>query len=134
MKTIPLDVAEAEFLRLADAWDIDVDVTGMEEADLEGFEPLRKRFVKRLSQGRLVVSEDGEQLVQPLKYGDKIDLTYKVPTGAASYTLDKHKDGQNQRKVFSYLAAMSGQPEKYFSNMDARDEKVAKDVFLFFMG
>ena len=134
MKQIPLAVAEAEFLRLADAWDIDVDTSAMDEADLEGFEPLRKKFIKHLSEGRLVVSEEGDQLTQTLKFGDKIELVYKVPTGAASYTLDKHKDGQNQRKVFSYLAAMSGQPEKYFSNMDARDEKVAKNIFLFFMG
>ena len=128
---ISRDVAERDFDRFADEWEIDVDKEHMDDEDRQGFENLRAAFIRHVVNGRLVVSEGAETVVQTARNGDQI--TYQIPDGAAFITMDHHKDGKNMTKMHSYIAAMSGKPLKYFSQMDGRDVKVAHMVAGLFM-
>lgn len=133
-RTIPKAVAKKEFDRWAEAWDVDTAREHMDEDDRKGFDNMRHRIERAIMAGRLVVSEDGSVVEQALLGGDKNKIVYQIPTGAAWLTMDQHKEKQGMHKIFSYLAAMSKQPSRYFSNMDGRDIKVAQDIAVLFLG
>jgi len=128
------DVAEADFDRWAEEWDIDTDKEHMDAEDRQGFENSRAKFIKSICDGRLSVSEDASKVVQTLKYSQGADLEYTVPTGAAFITLDHHKDSQHMTKLHSYMASMTGKALKEFSQMDGRDIKIGYAVAQLFMG
>lgn len=128
------DVATKEFERWAEAWDIDIDREYMDDEDKSTFDNLRSRIERNIMRGRLVVSKDGEQIVQNLHKGGPRPITYSMPKGAAWLTMDQHKERQSMHKVFGYLAAMAGEPIRYFSNLDGPDVKVAQDIGLLFLG
>lgn len=133
---ISKEVAAKEFDRLADAWDIDIDREHMEDEDKISFDQLRHRIERNIMRGRLVVSEDGEELAQYLAKGGASvkPITYTVPAGAGWLTMDQHKERQSMHKVFGFLASMAKEPVAYFSNLDGRDIKVAQDIGVLFLG
>ena len=132
---MPLEVAEAEFARFAQIWDIDVNTDNMSGEDKESFNQQRGRIVNQIMAGHATVDEAGD-IRYKLKYpeGSVTELHFRVPKGDAYMAMDKFKDRQNIHKTNAFLGAMTKQPPQLFSNMDARDVKFCQGVVVLFLG
>ena len=133
---ISRDVAKADFDRWAEEWDIDTDKVHMDADDKTGFENNRAKFIRSICKGCIVVDENAQCVTHISEYGEHAGEVFKyvVPTGAASITMDHHKENQSMTKLHSYMASMTGKPLKTFANMDYRDLKVGYAVANLFMG
>ena len=98
-------MAEQEFERLCDTYGVDTDMSGEKPETVEGFEDLKRKICKAISAGHLTVSDSGrpEYTTQ-----DGTRLAFGDMTGAVLLEMDKHKDGQNNRKMFAILGALTG--------------------------
>lgn len=93
---VALEVAEAEFERMCATRRIDTDVADMSEDDAESFRSLRKRVLRAMQRGELVVSESGDPVYTPP--GGKA-ITFYKPTGATFMAMDGKHDGPMARTV-----------------------------------
>ncbi len=128
-------VAEAEFDRFAEAWDLDSDTASMEEEDRQGFEALKRRLIRKIESGHLTVDGEGMisyMLIEP--QGDTASLTFKRPTGHALVVWDRFKDRQQIHKLNAFMGSMTGQAPALFAEMDGRDLKVCQAVAQLFLG
>lgn len=134
---ITLEVAEAEFERFAARWDLDSAVEEFEdEDDRKSFLDLRRRLVRKIMSGLLVVGGDGElsyELMNPVS-DQFTSVRFKMPTGAAMIAWDKFKDRQNVHKFNAFLGACTGQTPAMFAKMQLSDYKVCQAVALLFLG
>ena len=56
---IDFKTCEVEFERIAYGWDLDIDTAAMEEEeDRRSFEALKRRLIRAIGFGRLIVNED----------------------------------------------------------------------------
>jgi len=136
---IAVEVAESEFQRFADEWCLDDDTASMEEEDRQSFDGLRRRLVRSIVDGSLVVNgaEDGTTLTYQLErseFESLAEITFKVPKGDAVLSWDKFKDRQSIHKLNAFMGAMVNQNPMIFSRMDARDLKVCQAVAQLFLG
>lgn len=140
-KTVPkvsAEVAEAEFERLVKGWDLDVDPEFMDEADVEGLKPLKRRIVRDLIRGNAVVSENGRSVTYTIQDTEEFEalkeLEFKVPKGSAIASFDRTKEQQQIAKLNLYMAAMTGQSSKIFSQMSEIDLKFCRALVTLFLG
>ena len=132
---IALEVAEAEFDRFAEAWDIDADTAAMDDKDREAFEQHKRKMVRKIISGLLVINDDGNPvytLIVPL--GETANVTFNIPNGAAYVAMDKYKDRETVRKMNAFMGSATKLPPASFSNMNGRDVKVCQAIFALFMG
>jgi hypothetical protein len=128
-KKVVTEVAEAEFDRWADLFEIDISTAGLDKEDLKAFESFRNKFIKRVETGSLTVDDDGVVALTPR--GDDGDpLTFDEPTGALlSARLKNDSDVQAARRV---LAQWSGAAPVRFSDMKLRDFNFCSELLAFF--
>ncbi len=132
---IALEVVEKEFERFAAEWDIDSNSAGMSDEDRESFEPHKKRIVRGIQEGYIVIGDDGDPTYTLRKpKGETTTITFYVPSGAAYMEMDKYKDRQLVHKMNAFMGSMTKQAPAFFSNMDGRDLKVCQAVVALFMG
>jgi len=128
------EVAEKEFERFAKAWDIDVNVEGMANADRDSFNAQKDRIVSKIMSGAATVGDKGEISYDLQHPGEGVQtLVFQVPNGAAYMAMDRHKDRESMHKLYEFLGAMTKQPPKFFANMDARDVKFCQGVAVLFL-
>lgn len=134
--TMDVKTAELEFENLADGWDLDTDTASMDEDDHKGFDEAKRRLLRGMTKGFVTVSEDGETVKLTLKkeVHGTTELTFEMPNGAAYISTDKHKDRKTMHKVQSFMAAMTGKPEAFFSAMGGPDYKRAQSLVMLFLG
>lgn len=129
------ETASEMFDAWCEAWEIDNDLTMMDDDDKAGFENQKRIFVKAVMKGRLVLNEDDTLNYtfseKSLKSGEQIKI--KMPTGASYMDMDGYKDSQTIRKTYAVLASMTGQPVKYFSNVSGIDLKPLQAVIALFL-
>jgi len=128
---VAAEVAEAEFERFVEAMDLDVDPAGMDDDDKRSFESARRRLLKAMMAGQLVVNEQGEPVYSP-GFGDPI--TFHEPTGATYMAMDQKREGHNFGKTVATLAEMTRLPATRFSKMANRDFKVCSAILGLFLG
>lgn len=129
------EVAEEEFGRWAEAWDIDTETGAMADDDREVFKDMAARLRRKIRHGDLAIDEEGNPRFQPKFSGpDAPELTFRIPTGADRLGWDKYKERENVHRIFSSLATMTGQTSAHFSKMDGRDLKVAEAIALLYLG
>ena len=133
MEQMSLEVAERDFDRLCDEWDVATDKSHMDAEDAQEFETLRAKMVADIARGKIVVSEDGDSVTLNTR-GDSEPLVFIVPKGSAWLTMDQHKKNRDMAKFFAYMGAMTGRSSKSFSDVDGRDMKVAMNIVALFMG
>jgi len=128
------EVAEAEFTRFAELWDIDVDETSMSEDDLEGFEKLKRPLVRGFAGGWVTLDDEGI-LTVALRHSKNVDYdTLSLdPSKADVLSMDKYKDRQNQHKIKAYMGTMARKPVKLLAGIDPRDEKYLRGAILLFL-
>lgn len=130
------EVAESEFSRFAESWELDDDVTSMEEEDRESFNTLKRRLTRAIRNGRLRVEDDSTlkfTLIDP-KIPEIPEITFKIPTGSAVLAWDKYKERQAIHKLNAFMGEMSGQSPTLFAGMDGRDLKIAQAIAQLFLG
>lgn len=133
---ITREVAEVEFDRFADTWDLDTDVAAMLDEDRDSFNPLKQRLVRKIMQGRLTVNEDGSELTYTLSQaiGEVAQMTAKIPTGGAILQFDKHKDRHNVAKLNAFMGSMcSCAPALFGQTMLGTDLKVMQAIATLFL-
>ena len=135
MDTIPQEVAEVEFARFIDEWDIDANVDVMSGEDRESFEQHQGRIIKQVVNGSAVIDENGN-ITYILKHpkGSTTEVVFRVPGGDAYMAMDKFKDRQSIHKLYAFMGVMTKLPPAIFSNMDGRDIKFCQGIALLFLG
>jgi len=131
---ISIDVAQDEFQRFANEWDIDTDTSLMESDDKEDFNKLKRKIVREIMKGNATVDTDGN-ISYKLKYpkGEKTDLDFRIPLGKAYMNMDNYKEKQGMHKMFSFIGSLIKMPSGYCSSIDARDLKFCLGVATLFL-
>lgn len=129
------EVAEQEFDRWAEAMDLDVDTSYMDDDDRTQFEKQRRRVLRALQRGSLVVSESGEAVYTPRNPGTKATgaLTFHERTGASLMAMDGKKKGHDAAKTYAVMADICKTHPSTFAGMVGEDVKVCEAIFAFLM-
>lgn len=126
---IALEVAEAEFERMCDSRRIDTNVAEMDDDDASSFEAIRKRVLRAIQRGELVVSENGDPVYTPP--GGK-PITFYKPTGATFMAMDGKNDGPMARTV-SAMHEMTRTGRGEFSKLEAPDFQLCTALATLFL-
>ena len=101
LKVAP-EVAEQEFDRLCDMLGIDTETNSTD--DEETLKAHRDRIVKAICKGALSIGDDGLPTVVTR---EGATLAFKMPTGATLLEADKAPAGQDQRRMFLLIGALT---------------------------
>ena len=127
MKTvIAQEVAEQEFDRVCDFFDVDADAP-MEDDEQESFSRLKAKIVRAISTGSLSINDNGAPTFVT-KSG--VELTFKEPTGAT--LLVKTKDDDPVRKMLAIAMELTGGKTSP-SKLSIRDTSVLASIVNLFM-
>lgn len=128
------DMAESEFQRFAEAWDIELDLEGFSSEDKDEYDTQKRRIIRAIMKGRAFISDEGltvtYELIQPIAETSKIEMN--IPKGDAYLAMDKFKEKQGIHKLNAFMAASSKVNPKIFSSMDGRDLKFFQAVTTLF--
>lgn len=104
MKTdkIAPDMAEAEFYRMCEL--LDLDVTTSNDEDKEQLETHKAKIVAAIVSGTMTIGDDGLPTVTT-KAG--AELAFTMPNGATLLEADKAPEGQNNRRMFLLVGALT---------------------------
>ena len=105
MNKVASDVAQQEFERWAEVFEIDITTADLDDEELKAFEAFKNKFIKRVESGALTVDEDG--VIEFTPRGDSEEpLKFDEPTGSLLSARQKNDtDIQAARRV---LAAWGG--------------------------
>lgn len=134
---ISIELAEQEFKRFADLWDIDVNTEDMNDEDKTSFVSAKRPIIRAIMNGIATVDEEGNlsyTIKDQPNYNGPETITFHVPDGAAYMAMDRHKDRESVHKLFSFMAASSKQQAKVFSSMRGGNIKFCMGVALLFLG
>lgn len=132
---VAAEVAGNEFARFAEAMDLDIDPSAMDEEDRQGFDAQKRRVVRAISNGGLVISENGEAIYTPQRPAtkNKEPITFHERTGASLMAMDKKQKGHDVAKTYAIMAAMCKVHPSVFSGMAGTDIKVCEALFALLM-
>lgn len=132
---VALEVAEADFSRFVDAWDIDADTAAMNDEDREAFDQHKRKIIRKIVAGRAVINDEGCPVYTPfVPLGETTEITFSIPDGAAYVAMDKYKDRQSVHKLNAFMASATKLPPASYAKMNGRDVKVCQAIFALFMG
>jgi hypothetical protein len=116
--------AEADFARLAETLDLDLQLLDAEDA--KTFQSTKRVVIRALEQGRLTVGVDGLPALKP--HDGSETLTFKVPTGATRLAASKGRDAND--KAMHALAHITGATHARLSGLLQRDLKVCEALLM----
>lgn len=128
------EVAEAEFERFIDAWEIDADVDTMSLEDAKSFEQQKRKIIIQLKRGRARVTENGDilyELKKPVGRVSEITLTYGH--GASYWDMDKARGEKYIAKLNHYICDAIGQANSVLLKMSSIDVKFIYGVYGLFL-
>jgi len=128
-------VAEAEFDRFVDCMDLDVDTSDMDAEDLTQFSKLKKRVVRAITKGALVINEDGEAEYSPQNSKSKHQdtIVFHERTGASLMAMDGKKKNYDVTKTYAVMADMCKVHPNVFAGLVGIDVKICEALFSFLM-
>jgi hypothetical protein len=134
-RTISSDMAEAEFDRFTEAMDLDIATDDMDQDDLTAFKKVKRRLLRAIGNGSLIINEDGEAEFMPQKDDSRYDkaLRFRQRTGGALMSMDSKKKGQDVAKTYAVMAQMCGVEQKVFARLLGEDGKVCEAIFTLLM-
>ena len=132
---VAADVAEAEFDRFAEGMDLDLDTTGMDAEDLTALTKQKKRILKAIQIGSLVINDSDEAVYTPHRERSKHKdpITFHERTGASLMAMDGKKKGHDVAKTYAVLADMCKLPAAVFAGLSGEDVKVCEALFALLM-
>lgn len=135
LKKVDKETAELEYLRFAELWEIDDDIDNMNEEDGESYRIQKIKVMNSILRGRLMVNDEGVltyYFLYPVKVGcDSVEINR--PSGAALMAMDRTKNGEDIKKIYSTLAAMTRKDVSFFNRMDGIDLKLFMAVYSLFL-
>jgi len=133
--TIVPEMAEAEFNRFVELMDLDLDTSEMDAEDLTAFKKQKKRIIKSITTGDLIVNDEGEAVFTPsnARSKHKDALTFHERTGASLMAMDTKKNNHNVAKTYAVMADMCQVPQKVFAGLAGSDIKVCEALFALLM-
>lgn len=134
-KLINEQVAKEEFDRWVDAMDLDLDTAVMDAEDLTAFNKQKRRILRALERGSLVISEAGEAVYTPRNPNtrNRDPLTFHERTGASLMAMDGKKKGHEAAKTYAIMADICRTHPSTFAGMAGEDVKVCEALFAFLM-
>lgn len=131
---ISRDAAVVDFQRFVDSWEIDTNIEAMSAEDKDSFNVQKERIVVQIMAGNVTISQAGDELAYTPRHSDHAEITFRIPKGEAYMAMDRFKERQGMHKLAGFMASMTGEPAKMFSNMDSRDVKLCMGVAILFLG
>lgn len=132
---VALEQAEQEFNQWAEAMDLDLDETLMDEDDMRGFMRQKKRILKAVQNGSLVFNDDHEAVFTPQHRNSKTKdpITFHERTGASLMAVDRKKKGHDVARMYAVLADMCNTAPQTFAGLAGEDVKVCEALFALLM-
>lgn len=134
-ETITQEVAEQEFDRWAEEMDLDLDTSAMDAEDLTAFDKHKRRLLRAMRRGALVITGDGEAEYTPQNPRSKhLDaITFHERTGASLMAMDGKKKNHDAAKTYAVMADMCKVHPSTFAGLVGEDVKVCEALFSFLM-
>jgi hypothetical protein len=135
LNVVAAEVAEAEFDRFAEEMDLDVDTSVMDAEDLTEFNKIKRRIIREIERGNLVINEDGEAIYTPQnpRSRTKEPIHFHERSGATVIASDSKKQTQMAGKGFAMMADLCQVPAKTFAGLFGTDIKVCEALFALLM-
>jgi tRNA(Ile)-lysidine synthase TilS/MesJ len=130
-----LSLAEQEVINYCEANGFEHEEEDMNDEDKSDFIKIKKRFIKTIDDGRLVV--DGENLIYTVSErsssmaGKKI--TIRRPIGKDFLSMDGFKETQSMVKFQSFLASFCDIKGSDIARLDLLDRKFLQDIGALFL-
>jgi len=127
-------VAEAEFERFADAWELDTEIGTMPEEDAESFKTQKRKVLAMIKRDRAVVNEGGDivyQLKRPV--GRLKEITLETGAGASYWGMDKARGEKYIGKLNHYICDAVGIANSELLKMSSIDTKFLYGVYGLFL-
>jgi hypothetical protein len=132
---ISVEMAEQEFERFGEAMDLDFDTSFMDEEDRKGFEGSKRRIVKAIMSGAMIINDEGCPVYTPQRaQGDVNPITFYEPTGATYMAMDRKKKTEDMGKMMALMADYTQTSSGLFAKMKNADFKVCLAVTTLFLG
>jgi hypothetical protein len=129
------EVALNEFERWADAMDLDLDVSQMDADDNVSFVKQKRRILRAIRRGSLVIDEKGLAVYTPSNSNSKCSdpLTFTERSGASLMAMDGKKQNHDVAKTYAMMGDICQVPPKVFAGMVGEDIKICEALFVFLM-
>lgn len=134
MSSVALEVAQDEFDRMLESFDIDIE--DLDKEDSESFQTLKNLAIKGICKGSVTVAENGCPTVS-LKYpvGEISSVTFRHPTGATLVAVGDKKAKNSTTQGYKLLEDFTGVPSAAFGKMRLNpDLKVIQALSALFLG
>jgi hypothetical protein len=128
------EVAEAELKRFAEAMDLDIDKSSMDEEDRDSFIQQADRIISAIQRGSLVINDNGEPVYTTQRDKDSETFTFHEPTGASLMVMDTKKKNEDISRMFATMGELTRTSPKHFAKMKMSDLKVCLAVTTLFLG
>ena len=129
---------EQEFINYCVANEFDHNEEGMDDDSRKDFVKIKKRFMKAVSEKRLVVDGDKIEYTVSSKSegmsGQKI--TIHRPNGRTLLAMDSYKENQQHSRLMAYMAALCKIPRNEIhkiSSLDKKDHAIIQDIAVLFL-
>lgn len=130
---IATEVAVAEFERFLESMDLDIDTSKMDADDLKSYDESKRKLVRAIERGHLVVDDKGQPVYTP-QLGGGTQITFYEPTGASFMATDGKKKGYDMAKMNAMLGDITRLPPVTFAKMAGRDYKICQTILVLFLG
>jgi len=132
---IDKETALKEFDRFIEDMDLDLDTADMDQEDLNAFNRQKKRIIRAIEKGSLVINENGEAVYTPANPKSKHTeaITFHERTGASLMAMDTKKKNHDVAKTYAVLADMCKVHQNVFAGLVGTDVKVCEALFALLM-
>jgi hypothetical protein len=117
-------IAEADFARLAETFDLDLQ--SLDADDAKTFQATKRVVIRALEQGRLTIGTDGLPALKP--HDGSETLMFKAPTGSTRLAATKGRDPND--KAMHALAHITGVTHARLAALAQRDLKVCEALLM----
>lgn len=132
---IAKEVAEKEFDRFVEEMDLDLDTSEMDAEDLTAFNKQKRRIIKVIERGHLIINDKGEAEYTPFNERSKHKevLVFHERTGASLMAMDGKKKNHDVAKTYAVMADMCKVHQNVFAGLVGSDVKTCEALFALLM-
>lgn len=129
-KKVAREVAEAEFDRMCSLRRVNIDPEDMTAEEYQSLLDVKRKVVRVIERGELVVNENGDPIFTPPVPGAK-SLTFYRPTGATFMAMDG--DDGNQARLIRMITDMTRTAKGEIAKLEAPDYVVCSTLANLFL-
>lgn len=131
---VSLEMAQMELQRFADAMDLDIDAEGLPDDERKGLEDAKRKFVRAVQCGTLIVDDEGRPVFTPRRSENKTPLVFHEPEGHTLLESDKAKASADVQKLYRVLGQVTKTTPARFADLKLADIQVCSAIVSLFMG